>query len=200
MRDGWRQPRNCLTPEVHCFLKFTDHQIHPVHVSIHIRGVTDPSESVLDRVLLTGVIWANRMRPSLVQKQRKALFFYERMGRGKVSLYSTWQAVGRAALKGSSVWGGRSFTERRSCAARASACSAERSLSARGSLPPPPSWIAVWCTALLQSSTSWGAGTAVSPWQLWSEVPGVRPLHAVSCEQVKLDEAQRKKRLISLES
>lgn len=56
MRDGWRQPRNCLTPEVHCFLKFTDHQIHPVHVSIHIRGVTDPSESVLDRVLLTGVI------------------------------------------------------------------------------------------------------------------------------------------------
>ena len=32
--------------------------------------------------------------------------------------------------------------------------------------------------------------TALWPWELWSEVPGARPLHAVSCGQVKLQEAQ----------
>lgn len=36
---------------------------------------------------------------------------------------------------------------------------------------------------------SWGVGTNVSHWELWSEGLGSRPLDTASCEQVKLDEA-----------
>ena len=64
------------------------------------------------------------------------------------------------------------------------------SVSAHG--PPPPSWIE--CAArLLHTVPSWGVGTAVSRWERWPEGPGVRPLHATSCEQVKVNWAPREK-------
>ena len=94
------------------------------------------------RVLLPGVIGANRMRLSLVQKERKPLFFDQRMGRCDLSLYSphsSQQALSRAAVQGSCQQGGR----QRSCGAgtaallKAPGCSAGCSVSAHGLLPPP---------------------------------------------------------------
>ena len=83
-----KQTLDSFTEEKICMIYFS-----PVHSGILLMlsespgsiiasvHVTDPFQSVLTRVLLPGIASANRTRPSLVQKQRKALLLDQRLER-----------------------------------------------------------------------------------------------------------------------
>ena len=123
----------------------------------------------LELVLLSGVTCVSKMRPTLVQKQRKALLVDQRMERCELLLWSPG-----SSSKGRG-WGrflGFSSAVRRQSCRKAGAAVLLRlqivrsvgcGASAQG---PPPSWIAVsW-------EVSWGRFRA----QPWAEV-FVKPFH-----------------------
>ena len=58
---------------------------------------------------------------------------------------------------------------------------------------PLTSWI------MVSLQLGWGVGATIWHQELWSEGPGVRPLHTAHSEQMKLDKAQRRKRKVSLD-
>ena len=76
--------RNILfyTSLIHCFMLITVWLRHLfIEVTIFSNSVTDPAEWAPTRVSLPSVIGANRTRLTLVQKQRKTLYFDQRMER-----------------------------------------------------------------------------------------------------------------------
>ena len=82
------------------------------------------------RVLLPGVIWANRMRPSSVQEKREALFFDQRIGEvWDRTLEHVLSPTGRGRGCFTGIWAGEGRSSRWircSCAARAGKCRGRR--------------------------------------------------------------------------
>ena len=81
--------RNILfyTGLIHCSMLITVWLTHLfVEVTVFSNSVTDPAEWAPTRVPLPSVIGANRSRLNLVQKQRKTLYFDQRMERWERAL------------------------------------------------------------------------------------------------------------------
>ena len=134
------------------------------------------------RVLLPGVLGASRTRPSSVQKQRKASFSVQSIQRCELVLPSTrpWAGLLYRALvsrEGLGVLpgGAQLCSSQHSLQSQVpgaallhTACRRHlglqcpvQCLSARA--PPPPSWIAALCAALLRTARrAASSGTAVS--------------------------------------
>ena len=166
--------------------------------------VNQPSQVSPQQRSFSCVTNTDRTSYSLVQKHREALLFDQRMtmwaqllkpllspedepwGEGRMLLYMDLIS-----------WDGAEFSQgMRSSAPPGPDHHKERSVSNRGTLPP--SWIECYEQSLC--THPW-AEVVVQPFhpRNWFEVLGIRPLHTAPFKQVKLDEAQRKrKRLDSI--